>query len=91
MHEGPRVKSSGSSENCQDAGVKFCRCQVAQSHIAHPGAPGANFLASEKSDPDKKPNLTNLTPPNGRLVAGERQQLEALLAGDSTHLVEVRA
>jgi len=52
MHEGPRVKSSGSSQNFQDAGVKFFRHQSAQCHIAHlgsEGARGANFLAPEKS------------------------------------------
>src|SRR6266849_10247236 len=37
MHEGPRVKSSGSSKNCQAAGVKFFRHQSAQCHIAHLG------------------------------------------------------
>src|SRR6266849_7394682 len=40
MHEGPRVKSSGSSQNCQDAGVKFFRHQSAQCHIAHLGRQG---------------------------------------------------
>src|SRR6266849_1453725 len=37
MHEGPRVKSSGSSQNFQDAGVKFFRHQSAQCQIAHLG------------------------------------------------------